>query len=512
MTTNKVEDQGLIIFGASGDLTYRKLIPAVFHIYEKGLLPKNFFVLGVGRTELTDSDFRNKMKEGILKFVKNLKEEISENKIDFFLNKLYYQPIDTSNSEDFNKLKLRINDLNDECETKNNFLFYLSIPPSLYSSIANDLANVGLNKPPKESFRRLIIEKPFGVDYKTAEELNKALLKNYKEDQIYRIDHYMGKETVQNIFVTRFANGIFEPLWNRNYIDYVEITSSENIGVENRGGYYDNAGAMRDMFQNHLLQLIAIVAMEPPVTLDSESIRNEKMKVFEALRKLTPDDIKKNVVFGQYTSSKIKGEKIKGYREEPGIYKESRTETFFAMKFFIDNWRWSGVPFFVRTGKRMPTRVTEVVIHFKPAPNNIFGSKNAEEIGQGNNLIIRIQPDEGLLLKTMMKIPGAGYDIKALNMDFHYTKIENVYISDAYERLLLDAMMGDNTLYIREDALMQTWKFVQPILDYIKQGDMSLHGYPSGTWGPEEANDLLKERKWRFPCKNLSNDGIYCEL
>lgn len=507
----EIQDQALVIFGASGDLTYRKLLPAIFDLYMQKSLPKNFAVLGVARTELSDDKFRLKMREGILKFA--LAKNTKDTDIASFCEKLHYLSIETDKEEDYAKLKDRLESLDKEKNIAGNYIFYLSTPPKLYPVIPKLLAKQGLNKEKNGKFRRIIIEKPFGVDLQSAIALNKSLKEDYKEDQIYRIDHYLGKETVQNVFVTRFANGIYEPLWNRNYIQHVEITSAESLGVENRGGYYDNAGALRDMVQNHLLQLVALVAMEPPMALDSAAIRNEKMKVFQALRPLTDKDIQENVIRGQYLSSTIKKEKIKGYREEPGVDPESRTETYFAMKLFIDNWRWGGVPFYVRTGKRLPTRVSEIVIHFKPTPQNLFVD-NKEFCNDGNQLVLRIQPDEGILLKTGMKIPGNGYEVKTVNMDFHYDQLDGTYVPDAYERLLLDCMMGDSTLYIRGDALEQTWKFVQPILDFCNTADAPLYGYPAGTWGPECADELIEDKNstWRYPCKNLSDDGIYCEL
>ncbi len=508
-----IQNQALIIFGASGDLTYRKLLPAIYDLHMQKSLPENFAVLGVARTEFTDEAFREKMKKGIKQFALNT---VIDEELDCFLKKLFYLPIETDKAEDYVKLKDKLDQLDKEQKTEGNYIFYLSTPPALYPVIPKLLASQGLNKEPKGRFRRLIIEKPFGVDYQSAIDLNKSLTKDYEEDQIYRIDHYLGKETVQNVFVTRFGNSIYEPLWNRNYIQHVEITSSESIGVENRGGYYDHAGALRDMVQNHLLQLVALVAMEPPMTLDSAAIRNEKLKVFQAFRPLTEEDIKKNVIRGQYTASTIRRddtrEKAKGYREENGVDPESRTETYFAMKFFIDNWRWGGVPFYVRSGKRLPTRVTEVVIHFKPTPQNLF-IENKDFTNDGNKLVLRIQPDEGILLKTNMKVPGSGYQVKTVNMDFHYSQLEGTYVPDAYERLILDCMIGDSTLYIRGDALEQTWKFVQPILDFSKDEDAPLYGYPAGTWGPDCADDLIEgPNTWRYPCKNLSDDGIYCEL
>jgi glucose-6-phosphate 1-dehydrogenase len=324
----------------------------------------------------------------------------------------------------------------------------------------------------------------------------------------------LGKETVQNLLITRFGNSIFEPIWNRNYIQHIEVTAAETVGVEKRGGYYDGSGAMRDMVQNHLLQLVALVAMEPPVQATETSIRNERMKLFQSLRQLSDEDIQNNVIRGQYTQSKVKGENFLGYREEEGVARDSRTETYFAMKFFIDNWRWSGVPFYIRTGKRLPTRVTEIVIHFKPTPHHLFSKGNGMP-NIGNILVIRIQPNEGILLKFAMKIPGEGLQATDVNMDFHYSDLSDAYIPEAYERLLLDCIQGDATLYARGDAVEAAWEFVDPILKaWEANPEMKIYGYPSGTWGPENADDLIEGDNitWRYPCRNLTDDGIYCEL
>lgn len=507
----KIKNQVLVIFGASGDLTYRKLVPALFDLYKQNSLPDHFVVLGVSRSQLTDESFREKMIDGIRQF--SLSHDSINEELEAFSKLLFYLSIDTGNNEDYAILKSKLQQIDTDFNTEGNYLFYLSTPPSLYSEIPHFLAEQGLNKA-KGKMRRIVIEKPFGTDLKSAQELNKSLLTDYSEDQIYRMDHYLGKETVQNMLVTRFANSIYEPLWNRNYIHHVEITAAESIGVENRGGYYDTSGALRDMIQNHLFQMLALVAMEPPSVIESDAIRNEKLKVFQALRPMSKKDIAKNVIRGQYTAAKIKGKDEIGYREEKGVDPNSRTETYVAMKLFIDNWRWDGVPFYIRTGKRLPTRVSEVVIHFKPAPLNLFGQTD-DSINNGNSLVIRIHPDEGLLLKTAMKIPGSGYRVKEVNMDFHYSDLQNTYVPGAYERLLLDAMTGDSTLYTRGDALESAWKFVQPILDYWKSDENApLYGYPCGSWGPECADSLIEGGKmtWRYPCKNLSDDGIYCEL
>lgn len=512
MSSINIKDQLLVIFGASGDLTYRKLVPALFDLYNTNSLPKHFAVLGVARTPLSDDSFRDKMKDGIRQFAKAGKDA-SDESLEIFSKKVFYQSIHTDVAEDYSILKDRLDKLSASEKIPNNYIFYLSTPPAMYPIIPKYLAQQGLNKE-DDGFKRIIIEKPFGTDLESAKALNISLLNDYEEEQIYRIDHYLGKETAQNIFVTRFANSIYEPLWNRNYIHHVEITAAESIGVENRGSYYDHAGAMRDMVQNHLLQLLALVAMEPPMAIDSVSVRNEKMKVFQALRPFTQDDLENNIIRGQYTESNVRGKHMLGYREEKGVDTESRTETYFAMKTYIDNWRWGGVPFYLRTGKRLPTRVSEIVIHFKPTPQSLF-IENKEFCNDGNLLILRIQPDEGILLKTGMKVPGRGYQVQNVNIDFHYSDLKGTYVPEAYERLLLDCMTGDSTLYIRGDALEATWKYVQPILDHWKNNpDVPLYGYPAGSWGPDCADDLIEgdQMTWRYPCKNLADDGIYCEL
>ncbi len=500
----QAESHILIIFGASGDLTKRKLIPALLELEKQNLLPDQFAVLGVSRTELSDEVFRSRMTEFLPK-------EASSELIEKFLNRLYYQAISTADAYDYPVLRDRLFTIAKENNIPENFIFYLSTPPSLYEIIPKNLASVELNQA-DDGFRRLIVEKPFGTDLESAKELNRNLLDYFKEEQIYRIDHYLGKETVQNLLVTRFSNGIFEPIWNHNFIHHIEITSAESLGVENRGGYYDHSGAMRDMVQNHLLQLVGMVAMEPPVIIEADAIRNEVLKVFQSLRPIQEDEVAKYVIRGQYIESHIKGNLVKGYRQEDGVNPESRTETFMAMKFFIDNWRWAGVPFYIRTGKKLPTRVTEVVIHFKKTPHHLFGNQiNTEQTD--NQLVIRIQPDEGILLKFGMKVPGAGFRVQTVNMDFHYDDLANVHLPAAYERLLLDSMQGDATLYSRGDAVEKAWDFVQPIINaWNNNPDIPIYGYPAGTWGPDVVDQLVEDGEWRYPCKNLSNDGTYCEL
>lgn len=506
-----LSNQILVIFGASGDLTFRKLIPALYDLHCQGMLPEGFAVLGVSRTEYADQAFRDRLEPRVKQFAN--KEATDESKLQGFLQRIHYQAIDTQSAEDYARLRERLESLDAEVNAQGNFIFYLSTPPSLYSVIPEFLAKQGLSKETNGAFRRLIIEKPFGYDLKSAKALNKALLRHFKEHQLYRIDHYLGKETVQNLLVTRFSNGIFEPLWNSKYIHHVQITSAESIGVEDRGGYYDGSGALRDMLQNHLLQVVGMVAMEPPSVIEATSIRNEVLKVFQSFRPITEEEVGRYVVRGQYTESHIRGEAALGYRQEKGVPADSRTPTFVAMKFFIDNWRWGGVPFYIRTGKRLPTRVTEIVIQFKETPHRLF--KDVCSPLSGNQLIIRIQPNEGLKLKFGMKVPGAGFQVETVNMDFHYSDLQNTYVPSAYERLLLDAMLGDATLYARGDAVEAAWTFVDPILRaWETRDDIPVYGYPAGSWGPEPVDAMVEGENmgWRYPCKNLADDGNYCEL
>ncbi|MBN2348815.1 MAG: glucose-6-phosphate dehydrogenase [Bacteroidales bacterium] len=504
------ENHILVIFGASGDLTKRKLIPALYELHRQNLLPENYAILGVGRTQLDDSTFRQKMTGSICEEKKVDEDKLLQN----FCDKLFYISIETSKKEEYKKLKTKLQELHKDPDKNPNYIFYLATPPSLYESIAQSLHFFGLSSEENGSWKRLIVEKPFGYDLASARELNINLLSYFSENQLYRIDHYLGKETVQNVMVTRFSNGIFEPLWNRNYIHHVEITSAESIGVESRGGYYDGSGALRDMVQNHLLHLVALVAMEPATEINSTAIRNETLKVFQSLRSYNSNNLEDYVIRGQYVASNVRGEHLKAYRDEPGVNQNSRTETYLALKLYIDNWRWGGVPFYIRTGKRLPTRVTEIVIHFKPTPHKLF-NLNEENFNTDNQLIIRIQPDEGILLKFGMKVPGAGYHVQDVSMDFHYSDLSDVHVPEAYQRLLLDCMLGDSTLYARGDAVEEAWKFVDPILKLWKENpEIQVYGYPAGTWGPKIADDLIEgdNLTWRYPCKNLTSDGNYCEL
>jgi len=500
----------IVIFGASGDLTSRKLIPAIFSLNSQNMMPEKYTIVGAGRTKLSTDGFRAKMSEAIVSFSE---EKVPEkDMISSFVQNLYYHSMDSSSEADYTELKSYLQNICKTCSIGGNYIFYMATPPNMYEVIAINLAKTGLMNM-DDGIRRLIIEKPFGYDLQSGRKLNKTLHELIAEEQIFRIDHYLGKETVQNLLVTRFANGMFEPLWNRNYIHRIEITSAESIGVEERGGYYDSSGALRDMVQNHLLQIVGLTAMEPPSSLDPDAIRNEVLKVFQSLQPIREEDVPSQVIRGQYTGSLIRGECVTGYRYEKGVSVESRTETYVAIKFFINNWRWGGVPFYVRTGKRLPTRVTEVVVHFKQTPHHLF----QREAGKfpANQLIIRIQPDEGMLLKFDMKEPGAGFNIKNVNMDFHYKDLADIRVPSAYERLLHDVMLGDSTLFSRDDEVETAWKFLEPIQKaWTNNPDIKVFGYPAGTWGPLNANDLIDGDglTWRYPCKNLADDELYCEL
>lgn len=485
----QTENSCIVIFGASGDLTHRKLIPALYNLFKIGRLGENFSVLGVARSELNDETFRMKMRETLIN-----NEDTTPETLDEFCHHLYYQAVNTADAADYGKLVPRLDELHDKYQTCGNTLYYMSTPPSLYGVIPECLAAHGLNTE-EYGWKRIIVEKPFGYDERTAQVLDVQIHRFFEEHQIYRIDHYLGKETVQNLLVLRFSNGWFEPLWNRNFIDYVEITGAESIGVEERGGYYDGSGAMRDMFQNHLLQVLAMVAMEPPAIINANSMRDEVAKVMHCLRPLTQEDVEHNLVLGQYTAGEVNGNMVKGYLEEKGVPADSHTETYMALRCEIENWRWAGVPFYVRTGKRLPARVTEIVIHFKTTPHPVF-SQNAPE----NKLIIRIQPDEAISMRFGLKKPGAGFEAKEVSMDFRYADLAGAQVLTAYERLLLDAMKGDATLFARTDAVHAAWKFVQPILDYKANGGR-VHDYEAGTWGPVAADKLIARqgKVWRKP-------------
>lgn len=508
---NSLDPHVLVIFGASGDLAQRKLIPAVFDLFCGGYLPKNFALLGASRTNFSDDDFRKKVVDDNEFFEQ---KDATDEAVKAFSQKLFYQDLATYDGEkDMKALAARLHKLDKDHGVGQNYIFYLSTPPKLYSTIPAALAKAGLNEN-EHGWARLIVEKPFGYNEATAIQLNQDIQSHFRENTIYRIDHYLGKETVQNLLVTRFANGFFEPLWNRNYVQSVQITAAETVGVGSRGGYYDESGAMRDMVQNHLLQVLAHVAMEPPIRADAPSIRDEKLKLFKSLRPITKQDVKNQVVRAQYTAGKTKGGDVVSYRDAPGVPDDSKTETYVGMKFFIDNWRWAGVPFFVRTGKCLPMKLTEVVITFKNPPQALFSEFDDYAMSCDNQLIVRIQPDEGMALQFGMKVPGEGFRVKNVDMDFFYRDLTKSNVPAAYTRLLLDCMKGEPTLYARGDSVEAAWAFVDPILEAWQNDEVPLYSYTAGTWGPLQSDALWKGEGsgWRNPTDTLTEKKHYTKL
>jgi glucose-6-phosphate 1-dehydrogenase len=487
----------VVIFGASGDLTHRKLVPALFDLYESRLLSRNFVVIGFGRTPLTDDDFRASLREGVLRFSRHA--PISETVWRKFSSALYYQSGQFDDPTSYRELGVRLAEIDRAHATRGNRIFYLATPPELFPIITRKLGESDLNRPPSENaFVRIVIEKPFGTDLASARQLNRDVLEVFEESQVYRIDHYLGKETVQNVLAFRLANGIFEPIWNRNYVDHVQITVAETDGVGRRGGYYDQVGAFRDMVVNHMLQLLTIVAMEPPVVFEAEPVRDEKLKVLKALRRIPPEQVGERTLRGQYTAGMINGQPVSGYRGEEKVAPDSWTETFVVAKLAIDNWRWAGTPFYLRHGKRLPLRITEVAIQFKRAPQMFFAG--AEQL-EPNVLAIRIQPDEGISLRFAAKAPGATMQLQEVDMNFLYrSSFANAeHQVDAYERLLLDAMLGDRTLFTRADEVEQAWIWSEDILEGFARRRQDVHFYPAGTWGPAWADAFIERdgRHWR---------------
>lgn len=493
------EPCAFVIFGASGDLTKRKLVPALYRLVQERLLPAEFAIVGLARTEMTSEEFRARMKESVEEFSEA--KRVDEDVWNSFAQGLYYQTTDINNAADYEKLSGLLAQVDRERGTQGNRIFYLSVAPKFYGQAVKQLGDHGLARPQGKGWVRVIVEKPFGTDLESARELNRELLEYLDESQIYRIDHYLGKETVQNLLVFRFANGIFEPLWNRQYIDHVQLTNAEMVGVEGRGGYYETAGAVRDMIQNHVFQILSLVAMEPPVNLGSESVRDEKIKAMAAAREFTAGRVRYECVRGQYGPGSIAGQPVPGYRQESEVAPDSTTETFAMITMYFDNWRWAGVPFYIRSGKRLPKRVTEIAIQFKSAPLPLFGE--AMELMTPNQLIIRIQPDEGITLRFAAKVPGQTTNIRDVNMDFRYGASFGVQLAEAYERLLLDCVLGDSTLYARKDMTERGWELVMPILNEwaATKDKVDFPNYEAGTWGPKESHDLIERdgRRWRRP-------------
>ncbi len=496
-----------VIFGANGDLTKRKLLPALYRLAWEGRLAPGFAIVGISRTAMSDDEFREHMRESVTKYLED--SPFDEDLWKSFAQGIFYMAGDVADANMYQRLAACLQQVEQARQTAGNILFYLSTQPSQYAPIAEGIGAANLAR--GDGWRRIIIEKPFGRDLTSARELNRRLQKVFQESEIYRIDHYLGKETVQNILAFRFGNGIFEPLWNRRYIDHVQITAAESIGVEGRGAYYQEAGALRDMVQNHLLQVMATVTMEPSAAFSADAVRDERAKLLRSIHVMKPEEVAANTVPGQYGPGRVGGEDIPGFRQEKGVNPESQAETYVAATFLVGNWRWAGVPFYIRTGKSLPKRVTEIAIHFRSAPLAVFRN----ELGEGNGdagastdheavpnlLILRIQPEEGISLKFNSKRPGAGMTLRPVSMDFNYGSSFGERSPSAYETLLLDAIAGDATLYTRQDMVEASWSVVQPILDYWSTRKFAFPNYTPGTWGPAEADEMLARRghSWRRP-------------
>jgi glucose-6-phosphate 1-dehydrogenase len=492
----KADPSTIVIFGAAGDLTGRKLVPALYNLYFDGWLPEEFAIVGVDISKISDDNFRALMRKKTNGFSRRGK--VDEKVWGNFAKKIHYIAGDFNDASMFKKLCRLFGAIDKKLETVTNKIFYLAIPPSMIETVAEQLGNVNLAD---DLNNRMVVEKPFGRDLDSAQHLNSVLQGIFRESQLYRIDHYLGKETVQNIFAFRFANSMFEPIWNRRYIDHVQITVAEDIGVEHRGRYYEQAGALRDMVQNHLLQLMSLIAMELPISFDADEIRNRKVDVLRAIRDIPPEQVHKFAVRGQYGPGWITGSKAKPYRKEHNVDPNSNVETFAAVKLYVDNWRWQEVPFYLRTGKHLPSRVSEVVIQFRPVPHQSFPSAALVQ-PEPNRLIIRIHPTEGILLRFMAKKPGEVIQLTPVDMRFTYREAFKSKPPEAYETLLLDVMLGDFTQFMRADQLETAWSVISPILEAWESVDPDdFPNYPAGSWGPEDAEVLIAQdgRTWHLP-------------
>ena len=484
----------IVIFGASGDLTHRKLMPALFALHMKKMLPERVSILGVARSNITDEEFCGMVRKAVTGI-----EGGNEADVDSFCRRCSYLAGHYDSPTLYDRLSAALDSLEQTYHTNRNCLFYLATPPNLFLTITEGLSNAGLTaETSRRAWSRVVIEKPFGRDLASSRMLDMALKRHLSESQIYRIDHYLGKETVQNILILRFANAIFEPLWNRKYIDHVQITVAEELGVENRAGYYEQAGALRDMFQNHMIQMLSLTAMEPPAKFEANRYRDEIVKLIRAIRPFSGNSLSENIVRGQYIGSDDGS--MPAYGQEKGVAPQSATETFVAMKLFIDNWRWQGVPFYLRSGKRLHNKVSEIAIAFKPVPHSIFDPITPADLSP-NMLVLKIQPEEGIGLKLEAKTPGPKLSMNALTLNFAYKDIFGATTPNAYERLLLDCMTGDQTLFVRSDAVELSWELFMPVLDAWEKdaGTSPLRFYPAGSWGPVEAHELIGQdgHTWR---------------
>ena len=504
----------MVIFGATGDLTKRKLIPALLNLAQESILPRQFAIVGFAVNDLDTDSFRKTLGQEMPDFAP---DPIDLKMWDDLSQRIYFVKGDFEDPAAYERLNQQIDEAAEAHHTGGNKFFYLAVAPRFFAPIVNRLGTAGLTKQEDDHWTRVIIEKPFGHDLESARQLNCNLKKTLTEKQIYRIDHYLGKETVQNVMVFRFTNNIIEPLWNRNYVDHVQITAAETVGVEHRGGFYETAGALRDMVPNHLFQLLTMTAMEPPISFDADEVRNKQAEVLHAIQPLSPEDVLKSMVRGQYSEGGIDEERVAAYRSEPDVAHDSNTETFVALKLQIDNWRWAGVPFYLRTGKRLAQRATEIVIQFRRTPFVLFRNTAVKNI-ETNRLVIHIQPDEGISLSFGAKVPGAVMRLGLVNMDFDYKSYFGMEHGTGYERLLRDCMAGDATLFQRSDMVEAGWKVIQPILDvWHAIPPRGFPNYPAGSWGPIEAEELLERdgREWRrigedppYEHSRASNSGV----
>jgi glucose-6-phosphate 1-dehydrogenase len=490
----------LVIFGASGDLTHRKLMPALYSLAHDGLLPAGQAIVGFARPDYSDEAFRMSIREACEKYART--RPIEDSVWDHLAKSIFYVKGEFDDPAAYEQLQARLQEIDRTNGTGGRRIFYLAVPPKFFPVISSMLGSRGMVTDPEKGgpFTRCIIEKPFGRDLQSARELNRVAVTTFRERQVFRIDHYLGKETVQNLLVLRFANGIFEPFWNRQYVDHVQFTVAESLGVEKRGGYFESAGIVRDIIQNHMLQLVSLVAMEPPVAFEADAVRDEKVKVLRALRDFPRQDLDQCTVRGQYTDGSVLGEEAIAYRKEESVNPGSKTETYAAMKIFIDNWRWADVPFYIRAGKRLPKRVTDIAIHFRPAPYPLF-KKNSRVVTQPNVLAIRIQPDEGISLKFDSKVPGPTVRTAPVTMEFRYATSFGAEPPEAYERLLLETMLGDSTLFARRDEVETAWAWLDPLLNAWASRPGGPDAYAAGTWGPRSADELIERdgRQWRRP-------------